>query len=134
MNSYPDDYVVHNLPLVILTGLEPNGRAETPFVEKSFQFLGDGGFRTRAELPSLHHPLTADLRAALLAHDQSNAPWRSRSIDKTDQAHAFKIRSVGRVGQTSKTTFKRPLLTDSGNHVPSTKGTTSSTCTTIWTN
>lgn len=101
MNSYPDDYVVHNLPLVILTGLEPNSAAETPFGEKSFEFLGDGGFRIRADLPALHHPLTAELRAALLAHDRSDAPWRSQSTDKTEQGYAFKIRSVGRVGQTS---------------------------------
>ncbi|KAK5091067.1 hypothetical protein LTR05_001247 [Lithohypha guttulata] len=96
MNSYPDDYVVHNLPLVILTGLEANSSAETPFGEKSFQFLGDGGFRIRAELPPLYHPLTADLRAALLAHDHSKAAWHSPSTDKTEQAHVFKIRSVGR--------------------------------------
>lgn len=99
MNAYPDDYIVHNLPLVILTGLEPNNSPETPFGEKSYEFLGDGGFRIRAELPALRHALTTDLRAALLAHDQSKAAWRPNSADKTQQTQAFKIRSVGRVGR-----------------------------------
>lgn len=99
MNSYPDDYVVHNLPLVILTGLEPTSTPETPFGEKSFEFLGNGGFRIRAELPPLHHPLTSNLRTALLSHDQSKAAWHSQSADKSDQIPPFKVRSVGRVGQ-----------------------------------
>lgn len=99
MNSYPDDYIVHNLPLVILTGLEPNNSPETPFGEKSYEFLGDGGFRIRAELPPLRHPLTPDLRSALLSHDKSKAAWRPQAADKADQVPAFKIRSVGRVGR-----------------------------------
>ncbi|KAK5946481.1 hypothetical protein PMZ80_000624 [Knufia obscura] len=95
MEPYPADYVVHNLPLVILSGLEPS-KAETPIGEITQEFLGDGGFRIRAELAPLHHPLTKDLRATLLSYDRSDAPWRSQSTDKTEQIHAFKIRSVGR--------------------------------------
>ena len=100
MNSYPEDFVVHNLPLVILTGLEPINNPETPFGEKSYEFLGDGGFRIRAELPPLQHALTSELRAALLSHDSTKSVWRAQSSDKVDQAPTLKIRSVGRVGQT----------------------------------
>lgn len=98
MESYPADYVVHNLPLVLLSGLEPD-KAETPTGEATQEYLAEGGFRVRAELAPLRHPQIKDLRAALLSYDGSNAPWRVQPADKTEQAHAFKIRSVGRVGQ-----------------------------------
>lgn len=120
MNHYPQDYFVHNLPLVILTGVEPYSNPETPFVEKSFEFLGDGGFRIRAELPPLRHSLTSDLRAALLSHDRSKAPWRSQSADKSEQVPAFKIRSVGRVGQAPKVFLSDSMLTGAGIYLPST--------------
>lgn len=99
MNSYPADYLVHNLPLLFLSGLEPENTPDTPAGDTR-TFLGDGGFRIRSELPPLHHPLKNNLRTTLLSYDRSNGPWRSQSVDKSDQAQAFKIRSVGRVGQT----------------------------------
>lgn len=99
MNLFPSDYLVHNLPLLFLSGLEPENTADTPAGDTR-TFLGDGGFRIRSELPPLHHTLKNDLRATLLSYDRSDAPWRSQAVDKSDQAHAFKIRSVGRVGQT----------------------------------
>lgn len=99
MEAYPHDYVVHNLPLVLLSGLEST-TVETSIGEKSQAYLGDGGFRIRADLPPVQHPLKDDLRATLLSYDRSDAPWQSHPSDKTEQPHAFKIRSVGRVGQT----------------------------------
>lgn len=104
MNSYPPDYLVHNLPLIFLSGLEPANTPDTPAGDTR-TFLGDGGFRIRSELPSLHHALTNDLRTSLLSYDRSEASWRSQSVDKSDQAYAFKIRSVGRVGQTPASTY-----------------------------
>lgn len=99
MNSYPADFLVHNLPLLFVSGLEPENTVDTPAGDTR-TFLGDGGFRVRSELPPLHHPLKDDLRATLLSYDRSDAPWRTQPVDKSDQAHSFKIRSVGRVGQT----------------------------------
>lgn len=95
MEAYPPDYIAHNLPLVLLSGLE-SAAAETPIAEKSRQYLGDGGFRIRADLAPVHHPLKDDLRATLLSYDCTAAPWHSQSTDKTEQPPAFKIRSVGR--------------------------------------
>lgn len=116
MEAYPSDYVVHNLPLILLSGLEPN-KVETPIGETTQEFLGDGGFRLRADLAPLYHPLTKDLRATLLSYDRSDAPWRSLSTGKTEQAQAFKIRSVGRVGQAPPLPLRVELLLISHRHI-----------------
>lgn len=108
MNSFPPDYLVHNLPLLFLSGLEPENTPDTPAGDTR-TFLGDGGFRIRSDIPPLHHTLKNDLRATLLSYDRSEAPWRSQAVDKPDQAHSFKIRSVGRVGQTPTSWAKRQL-------------------------
>ena len=131
MNSYPDDYIVHNLPLVILTGLEPNNSPETPFGEKTYEFLGDGGFRVRAELPALRHPLISDLRAALLFHDQTKAAWRPQLAEKADQSPAFKIRSVGRVGTIHRISTWTSILNHAGLHVSSSQSSSSTSLTTL---
>jgi len=127
MDAYPDDFVVHNLPLVLLSGLEADTAQDTTIRDKSQAYLGDGGFRIRAELPALHHPLTENLRNILLSFDSSKAAWHSPSPDKTDQNHTFKIQSVGRVGQAPTLRFHGVTLTCIDVRAPSSKGTSSST-------
>lgn len=123
MNSYPDDFVVHNLPLVLLSGLQSDTAQDNTIRDKSQAYLGDGGFRIRAELPPLHHPLTQDLRNILLSFDSSNAPWHSPSPNKTEQNHTFKIQSVGRVGQVPTLRYHWVMLTWVDICAPSSKST-----------
>lgn len=99
MNSFPDDYIVHNLPLVVLCGLEPGENNDSIASDKTRTYLGEGGFRIRADIPPVHGDTAEELRDRILSYDSAGAPWHSKQPGKQGPAYAFKIRSVGRVGQ-----------------------------------
>ena len=97
MEAYPPDYVSHNLPFIVLSGLATSKELET--------------------LPPVHHvlpgrvvttidsdtpPVTGDRADELLKEflnaDGTNAPWHGRDFSRRGLTHGFRIRSVGRVG------------------------------------
>lgn len=95
--GYPNDYVAHNLPLVVLSGLCP-----TPPLTDATQFppaYGGPGTEIDSELP-----LVVDKRAALLLEEfrsceKSDEQWNSKPIQGKSTLMGFKFRAVGRVGQ-----------------------------------
>lgn len=100
MERYPHDIVEHNLPFVLLLGLESGSKDETPAQSPPpITPLGDGGFRIRARLPSVTGRLADDLRTTLLSYDASDQPWRSLAIEKGRSGISCRVESVGRVGE-----------------------------------
>ncbi len=99
MELYPDDYVEHNLPLVILSGLggEPDTFEETS--ERSRSLLLEGGFRIKAGAAPVTGSTANELLQAFLSRDSSNVSWNSRATSASDNVGNFRIKRVGRVGQ-----------------------------------
>lgn len=95
--GYPDDYVAHNLPLIVLSGL-----VESPPLDDTTRFppVYEGpGTEIESELP-----LVADKRAELLLEEfrsceKSDEEWSSKPIQGKSTLLGFKFRAVGRVGQ-----------------------------------
>ena len=98
MDAFGDDYVVHNLPLLLLSGLEGRQHARSDASPTAASPLHEGGFRVKTDLPTLDSPDATRLRDTFLAHDGSQAVWKAQSPSST-QAKGFKIRNIGRVGQ-----------------------------------
>ncbi|QDS74405.1 hypothetical protein FKW77_005731 [Venturia effusa] len=92
--GYPDDYVSHNLPLIVLSGL-----AESPPPNDTTRFppVYDGpGTEIESELP-----LVSDKRAGLLlaefqSCEKTDDDWSSRPIRGKSTILGFKFRAVGR--------------------------------------
>jgi len=95
MDAYPAEFLTHETPLLVLSGLgEPE--IETP----AYPLLEDGGFKTSSELP----PVTTSAGAQLLEYfqrlDASSGVWAGRA-ERIAKSPAFRIRAVGRVEQSS---------------------------------
>lgn len=100
MDRFPSDYVLHNLPLLLLSGLDTGNPLEPNLSSKTQTFLFEGGFRIRVDVPIVHGPLAKQLLQTFLDHDASDIPWHSHS-STSGNGIVFRIASVGRVGQTS---------------------------------
>jgi hypothetical protein len=95
--GYPDDYVAHNVPLVVLSGLCP-----TPPLDDTTRFplaYKGPGTGIESELP-----LVVDKRAYLLLEEfrsceKSDEQWNSKPIKGKSTLLGFKFRAVGRVRQ-----------------------------------
>lgn len=99
MESFPDDFVLHNLPLILLSGL---GHDDDPTslqqAQRSTSLLQDGGFRIRTETPPLTDPVAQHLLQTFLGFDASNAGTNGKKTFVRASPLAFKIQKVGRVG------------------------------------
>jgi hypothetical protein len=99
MDAYPEDYVNHNLPLVLLSGLEADTENDAnPTVD--YPLLAEKGPRIFSDFPPLSGAVAEELRRALLEEDGSQMPWRAGLTsggNATSPHIAYRIRSSGRV-------------------------------------
>ena len=101
MEDYPKDYVEHNLPLIVLSGLPYQSDVSKDAPEQSRNPLLEGGFRIRTDAAPLTGSTAEALLRAFLAADSSEGPWNNRARPaKTENGRSFRIKGVGRVGQT----------------------------------
>lgn len=99
MEVYPEDYVEHNLPLVILSGLGGERDTSEETSERSRSLLLEGGFRIRADAAPVTGSTADALLQAFLFQDSSNVSWNSRATTTSDSVGNFRVKRVGRVGQ-----------------------------------
>ncbi|KAF2089057.1 hypothetical protein K490DRAFT_38133 [Saccharata proteae CBS 121410] len=94
MDAYPPDYVEHNLPLLVLSGLA----TETPPapIAKSHTLIQEHGFTVESEVPAVTGDRAEQLRQEFLNADASNSPWNARRSKTRGDVIGFKIRAVGR--------------------------------------
>jgi hypothetical protein len=98
MDRFPQDYVLHNLPLLVLSGLNTRSPNEPDPLGKPNGFLHEGGFRIKTDAPAVSGPLAEQLLLSFEDQDASNIPWHSQSFASRN-GRVFKIATVGRVGQ-----------------------------------
>ncbi|KAK5327499.1 hypothetical protein LTR93_002883 [Exophiala xenobiotica] len=96
MNAYSDDYIFHNLPLLVLSGLDDGSQSEPATNTRTQTFLQDGGFRIKIDTPAVKSPLAEQLLRSFRRQDASTVSWHSRSITARN-GRVFKILNVGRV-------------------------------------
>lgn len=97
MDAYPEDYVNHNLPLILLSGLEA-GVEDNNGSSVDYPLLAETGPRIFSDFPPLSGAVAEELRRALLEEDGSQKPWRSTaSTNGTAPQIGYKIKSIGRV-------------------------------------
>jgi hypothetical protein len=98
MDAYPEDYVAHNLPLILLSGIEPGSDYTVNSAEAQYPLLQEKGTQIESDFPLLSGQLVDDLRTAFLQQDASGAPWNSRSLTGRSSGIGLRIKVVGRVG------------------------------------
>ena len=111
MDSYPPDLVSHNVPLVVLSSLG------SPDIQESEKHAGsdilrEGGFRIRVDHPAVAGDLATNLLQAFFSHNSTNTSSTTSFPVAKDACGPFKIRNVGRVGQTPHALKINTLVTD----------------------
>ncbi|GAB1209002.1 hypothetical protein APSETT445_007767 [Aspergillus pseudonomiae] len=98
MDAYPEDYVAHNLPFVLLSGLEPESEDGLGSSCTDYPLLHEKGVHIYSDLPPLGGSTAEELREILLAEDASRTPWEARENALVESAGIeYKIKSVGRI-------------------------------------
>jgi trafficking protein particle complex subunit 11 len=98
MEAFPEDYVAHNLPLILLSGIGPDEKAASDSSEHSRTLLQEGGFRVRTDVPPLTNRLADDLLGSFLGFDSRSDGFNNKSLSARGSPGVFKIKRVGRVG------------------------------------
>lgn len=99
MDAYPEDYVSHNLPLVLLSGLEVKSGDEAGS-SLDYPLLAEKGPKIFSDFPPLSGALAEELRNVFLDEDGSQMPWRAASGSNENPSApqiGYKIKSIGRV-------------------------------------
>lgn len=98
MDAYPEDYVVNNLPFILLSGLDATTEDDLEPKQAEFPLLREKGLRIYSDFPPLSGPTAKELRDVLVEEDASAAPWEPPEDLNTDSSQiSYKIKSVGRV-------------------------------------
>jgi hypothetical protein len=97
MDRFPEDYYLHNLPLLLLSGLGAENHNDIDPSRKAHNLLQEGGFRIKIDAPLVQGDIAQQLLEAFREQDASNLPWHSQSLASRN-GRVFKITSVGRVG------------------------------------
>ena len=107
MDAYPEDYVVHNLPFILLSGLDAGSDGDQ---HSDYPLLYKGDATIDSDFPPLTGPTAEQLRQAFLEEDASRAPWERRNEKRASSSGAgYKIKSVGRVRGVAYIGFKPRL-------------------------
>ena len=97
MEAYPKDYITHNLPLIILSGL---GLVDEELLQAaSYPLLHQNGFRITSDLPPVTGSTAEGLRRTFLDTDASKAHWNGRHDKERLYNIGFRGKETGRVGQ-----------------------------------
>ncbi|ODH49704.1 hypothetical protein GX48_04229 [Paracoccidioides brasiliensis] len=103
MDAYPPDYVDHNLPLILLSGLgsDPNPESDpqgsnSPHAGAEYPLLRDDGIEIFSDFPLLTDSTAERVLNVLLSQDAAGRPWNSKSEGLGAGAVRFRIKRVGR--------------------------------------
>lgn len=101
MDAYPEDYVNHNLPLVLLSGLEA-GAEDDSHASANYPLLAEKGPKVFSDFPPLSGAVAEDLRRVLLEADGNHMAWKSSPLsssgnNSSSQHMRYRIKSAGRV-------------------------------------
>jgi hypothetical protein len=95
MDAYPEDYISHNLPLILLSGLEADANDD---LEARYPLLLERGFQIESDIPPVTGQLADNVLNAFLKEDASDAPWNAKGYAGRPGGIGFRLKSIGRVG------------------------------------
>lgn len=96
MEAYPEEYVAHNLPLLVLSGLP---QAHHVKASSELSSAAGSGVRLASEIPPLSGSRAEQLLETLLRADGASLPWSDHGLAERGGLIGFKISAIGRVGR-----------------------------------
>ncbi|OAX82087.1 hypothetical protein ACJ72_03562 [Emergomyces africanus] len=101
MDAFPPDYVDHNLPFILLSGLGsdpgPDARDKiSPDDGTEYPLLQESGVQIFSDFPLLTDSTAERVLTALLSEDATSRPWNAKNDGARTGAVGYKIKRVGR--------------------------------------
>ncbi|PGH15836.1 hypothetical protein AJ79_02217 [Helicocarpus griseus UAMH5409] len=103
MDAYPPDYVGHNLPLILLSGLgfepypDPQDNSTAAQDDGAeYPLLRAHGIEIFSDFPLLTDSTAEKVLNALLSEDATGRPWNAKSEGLRSGAVGYRIKRVGR--------------------------------------
>ena len=96
MEAFPSDFVVHNLPLLVLSGLATSKEVDPP-PPVQHVLPGQTVTHINSEIAPVEGERAKELLDEFLRADATNAPWNVRGLSRRGVTYGFRMRSVGRV-------------------------------------
>jgi hypothetical protein len=95
-DGYPSDYIAHNLPLVVLSGLSP----AQPLVDNAQvpDVYAGRGTEITAESPAVEGDRAEQLLQEFYHCTKTDDQWNSKPVQGRSGLLGFRFRAVGRVG------------------------------------
>lgn len=97
MDVYPPQYVEHNLPFVVLSGLGENPSDDSQY--QPHALLKERGIEIDSAVPVVTGDRADQLRQEFLSADARSAPWNGLRTRARGDHVGFRLKAVGRVGQ-----------------------------------
>jgi hypothetical protein len=96
-DGYPPDYIAHNLPLIVLSGLSP---AQPLINDTQLPPVFEGnGTEINSELPTVEGERAQQLLQEFYHCIKTDYQWNSKPIQGRSALLGFRFKAVGRVGQ-----------------------------------
>lgn len=95
MEAYPPEYVEHNLPLVVLSGL---GEQQNDAANRSDLPRQESGTKLQTNLPECEGEQANQLLRQFLEFDGTNQPWNASALPGPSGVLKYRIKTIGRVG------------------------------------
>ncbi|RAR08533.1 Gryzun trafficking through golgi-like protein [Stemphylium lycopersici] len=92
MESLPSDFVVHNLPFIVLSGLATSTETDPPPAVQQV-LPGRAVTNISSEIPPVQGDRANELLQEFLSADGTHAPWNARGLGRRGITHGFRIRS-----------------------------------------
>ena len=95
MEAYPTEYVEHNLPLVILSGL---GERQDNDMSASVLPRQESGTKFQCTTPECSGERAQYLLQQLLSLDGTDLPWNASALPGPLAVLRYRMKAIGRVG------------------------------------
>ena len=109
MEAYPSEYVEHNLPLVVLSGLGEQHDVSTAANAVPRQ---EGGTRLQIQSPECSGEQAQQVLQQFRQYDGSNQPWNASALPGPSDPLMYRTKATGRVGTARATRINTCILVD----------------------
>lgn len=93
-DGYPPDYITHNLPLIVLSGLSARLADDGT---KHPEVFGENGTTITSESPVIEGERAEQLLQEFYHCTKTDEQWNSKPVQSRSGLLGFKFRAVGRV-------------------------------------
>ena len=92
--GYPPEYVAHNTPFIVLSGLESADDSRRASLPQQYR---DGAIKIHSDVPVIAPDRAKELVAAFRAFERKDDQWDANPVAEGTELMGFRFKVIGRV-------------------------------------